>query len=119
MQQTRQASAYLSERFGTPTAAEPLFLMPLIEKHGALWLDDSSDIRTQIVFESYMPEMDLLAIVVRSPFGHFVASMFEKVSGAPQWRLPFWVERRPEALFDDEAAAIIHAKQLLQAASGA
>jgi hypothetical protein len=92
--------------------------MPLVEKHGGLWLDDATDARTQALYEHYDPELDLLAVVVRSPSGHFMASLFEK-SSDPQWRLPFWSERRPDALFGDEQSAIAHVKSLLQTASGA
>jgi hypothetical protein len=91
--------------------------MPIVEKHGGLWVEDSSDWRQQPVFEEHDARSDLLAVVVRSPSGHFVASLFEKVP-SNQWRLPFWSERRPEALFGDELGAVAHVKALLQTASG-
>ena len=91
--------------------------MPLVEKHGGLWLNDAADAGTWPVYERYDPEVDLVAVVVRSPSGYFVASLFEKVSD-PQWRLPFWDERQPGASFDDEPSAVAHAEALVQAASG-
>lgn len=92
--------------------------MPLVEKHGGLWLDDPGDIRTQPLFEHFDATAGLLGIVVRSPSGHFTAAIFEK-SYDPQWRLPFWSERRPGGLFSVEADAVAHIKALLRTASGA
>ena len=92
--------------------------MPLVEKHGGLWLDDEADPRRQPVYEHYDPGLDLLGVVVRSPSGHLAASLFEK-SRDPRWRLPFWSERRPEALFNDAPNAIAHVKALLRTATGA
>lgn len=88
--------------------------MSTIEKHGALWVDG---LQSQPEYERFDPEADLLAIVVRSSAGHFIASIYQKTSGAPQWRLPFWNEIRPEALFADKADAIAHAEMLLKAHS--
>ena len=92
--------------------------MPLLEKHGGLWLDDRSDVLTQPVYERFDPTSGLLAIVVHSPSGHFVASLFQKTTPDLQWRLPFWSQRRPEALFAEEAAAIAHAEALLKLKPG-
>jgi hypothetical protein len=93
--------------------------MPLTEKHGGLWLDDPADVRTQPVYERFESTLLLLAIVVRSPSGHFIASVFEKGAPDGQWRLPFWSERRPDALFADRQSAILHVESLLQTTSGA
>jgi hypothetical protein len=90
--------------------------MPLLEKFGGLWVKDSTDVRSQPIYDRFEPTTGLLAIVVRSPSGHFIASIFEKSPPDPQWCLPFWSERRPEALFAEEAAAISHVEALLQAA---
>jgi hypothetical protein len=68
--------------------------MPLVEKHGALWEDDPTDVRSQPLFERFDSKSGLLAAVIQSPSGHFVASIFER-SSDPQWRLPTWSERRP------------------------
>ena len=87
--------------------------MPLIEKHGAMWLDDPMDVRTQPVYEHHDPDKDLLAVVVRSPSGRFVASLYEKVSDH-QWRPPFWSQRRPDALFAHQSDAVEHAMALLE-----
>lgn len=92
--------------------------MPLVEKHGGIWLDNAADLRTQPVFEQYDPALDLLAVVVRISSGHFNAPLFEKVAD-PQWRLPSWCERRPAAFFGDESSAVMHVKALLLVASGA
>lgn len=91
--------------------------MPLVEKHGGLWLDDLEAVRRRPVYERYDAGVDLLAVAVRSPAGRCVASLFEKIPD-PQWRLPFWTERRPEALFDDESDAVAHVTALLRTASG-
>lgn len=79
--------------------------MSLVEKNGAYWLDDPTDIRTQPLYEYYDSKLDLLGIVVRSPSGHFVAAIYERGSPGP-WRLGMWEERRPEAIFATEAEAI-------------
>ena len=87
--------------------------MSLVEKHNALWVDDPDDIRTRPVYERFDEYTELLAVVHRSPFGHFVAAIYEKVKD-PQWRLPFWAARRPEALFNDESEAVGYVENLLQ-----
>jgi hypothetical protein len=87
--------------------------MPLIEKHGGLWLDDAADRRRQPIYERYDTTTDVLAVVVQSPSGHYVASVFKKVSDG-QWRLPFWVECRPEALFSSQSDAVAHIEALLR-----
>jgi hypothetical protein len=88
--------------------------MPLIEKHGALWFDDPDDVRTRPVYEQFDEYTGLLAVVHRSPFGHLVALIYEKIKD-PQWGLPFWGERRPEALFNDESEAVNYVENLLRA----
>jgi hypothetical protein len=88
--------------------------MPLIEKHGGLWLDEPNDVRTRPVYERFDQKAGLIAVVYRSPTGHLVAALYEKVEGAPQWRLPYWSERRPEAIFNDESEAISYVENLLR-----
>jgi hypothetical protein len=89
--------------------------MPTIEKHGGLWYEDPHDSRTLPLFEHLDPATESLAVVVRSPMGHFIASVFEKVAD-PQWSLPSWCERRPQGLFDSFDEAVEHSLRLLQIA---
>jgi hypothetical protein len=91
--------------------------MPFIEKHGGLWLDDPGDVKTQPIHEHFDPKSELFAVVVRSPFGHFVAALFEKTTD-PQLQLPIWDRQCPETLFADQPTAVAFVESLLQAVSG-
>ena len=84
-----------------------------VEKHGGFWLDSPRD--GQLVFELYDDRRDLLGIVFRRADGLLKSVLFEKVAD-PQWTLPVWSERRPEALFDREDDAQKHISRSLEMA---
>ena len=88
--------------------------MPIIEKHGAEWYTDDGD-AYQIVFEHYDARTELMAVVEFKSPNLYRAAVHEKRDD-PQWRLPGWSERRPEALFDNEAEAVAYVMALLDAA---
>jgi hypothetical protein len=85
--------------------------MPPIEKHGALWEPSRED--QQIVFEQLDESSGCLAIVFHRADGLFLSVVFEKI-GDHQWILPWWSERRPEALFDVLDDAKRHLTALLK-----
>ena len=85
--------------------------MPLIEKHGGLWGGNSSGHGWVLVFEHYQPRPELLGAVFRKSL-LFKAVVFEKGFDR-QWALPWWSERGPEALFDNQDEAVAHVKALL------
>jgi hypothetical protein len=82
----------------------------MIEKHGALWVADPE--AGLIVFEQVDRSRGLLAIVFQRPDGLFTSAIFERC-GDPQWSLPVWSERRPEALFDRLGDAKEHVTVIL------
>jgi hypothetical protein len=58
------------------------------ERYGAIWNPRLHSNET-VVSERYLPDLDLVALVVRRVDGRLAASVLRK-SSDPQWRLPFW-----------------------------
>jgi hypothetical protein len=85
-------------------------LMPTDEKFNAFWVKDEKD--GEIVFEHYAEDLDLIGIVQKKKQALFRAVLLEK-SHSCQWRLPFWAEIRPEALFDNQQDAAQYILTLL------
>jgi hypothetical protein len=86
--------------------------MPMVEKHGGIW-DDLADDGWRHIYERYDAATDRIGAV----FGKgslFKAVTFEKVSD-PQWKLPFWSERKPEAIFGQPGEAISYVELLISA----
>ena len=73
--------------------------MQFKEKCGGLWSDDFVLSGWQVVFESYDPTTDLIAVVFQKE-DLFKSVLFEKIAD-PQWALPVWSEIRPDSLFDN------------------
>jgi hypothetical protein len=84
--------------------------MPTIEKYGGLWWNEADD-GWRLIYERHDPTVDRIAAVFSKGIS-FKAVTFEK-SDNPQWVLPWWVERRPEAMFPNLDDAIMHAEQLV------
>ena len=87
--------------------------MPMIEKFGAIWSDAFAESGWVVFYERYEPASDSIAVVFLKDIDLFKAVAFEKRDGGPQWSLPWWEERRPEALFDNGDEAIEHAEKLI------
>jgi hypothetical protein len=68
-----------------------------------------------LVFERHQAQPELIGAVFRKG-SLFKAVLFEK-GADPQCSQPFWSERRPEALFNDEGEVISHAQRLLNNAA--
>lgn len=80
------------------------------EKHGGLWEDGSPSTGWALVFEHYEPSLELIGAVFQKA-SLFKAVLYEKGKD-PQWRLPWWSERRPEALFGNHEEAVSHVHAL-------
>lgn len=85
--------------------------MVFLERDGALWVDDANTGYT-LVFEEYNPATDLMGTVYHRPPDFFRAAVFQKTND-PQWSLPWWTERRPDAIFADQSEAIAHVVRLI------
>lgn len=73
------------------------------ERYGAIWNPrlHSNEI---VVSERYLPDLDLVALVVRRVDGRLAASVLRK-SSDPQWRLPLWGTSDAPALVETLADA--------------
>ena len=78
------------------------------EKYGGLWHDAGPARGWVLVYEQFEPSRELLGVIFFKA-GMFKSSVFEK-AGDPQWRLPWWSELRPEALFNSEEEALAHVR---------
>jgi hypothetical protein len=81
------------------------------EKYGALWHDDGPASGWVLAQEQFEPSRELLGVVF-SKAGMFKSSVFEKKADH-QWRLPWWSEVRPEALFNSQEEALAHVRARL------
>jgi hypothetical protein len=84
--------------------------MPMVDKHGGFWHDPTGD-GWRVIYDRYEAATDRIGAVFTKG-NLFKAVTFEKVSD-PQWKLPLWSERRPEAIFDRPADAISHVELLI------
>jgi hypothetical protein len=73
------------------------------ERYGAIWNPRLHSNET-VVSERYLPDLDIVALVVRRVDGRLAASMLRK-SSDPQWRLPFWGTSDGPALVETLADA--------------
>lgn len=87
--------------------------MPITERFGGLWNDDSAKGGWVTFYERYDSASDVIAAVFRRDVDLFKAVAFEKCDGGPQWNLPWWEECRPEALFNNGDEAIEYAEKLI------
>ena len=58
------------------------------EKYGAIWHVTLRE-GDAVLWERYLPERDLVMLVVKRPDGSLSASVLSK-GHDPQWRVPFW-----------------------------
>lgn len=85
------------------------------EKHGGIWLDDTSQSGWSLVFENFDSSSQLLGAVFEKA-GRFKAAIYEK-SADPQWRLPWWRALQPDSLFDNQSEAVAHVHRSLSNAA--
>lgn len=82
------------------------------ERYGALWHDDEAASGWVLVHAQFEPSRERLGVVF-SKAGMFKSSVFEKKAD-PQWRLPWWSELHPEALFSSQDEALAHVRSRLE-----
>jgi len=73
------------------------------EKYGAIWNSTLRDGET-LLSERYLPDLDLVTLVVGRADGLLSASLLRK-GHDPQWRLPFWGATDAPAIVATQADA--------------
>ena len=73
------------------------------EKYGAIWHVPLRD-GEPVLSERYLPERELVALVLRRADNRLLASVLSK-GHDPQWRLPFWGNGSGPALVESLADA--------------
>jgi len=73
------------------------------EKYGAIWHVPLRD-GESVLSERYLPERDLVALVVKRADNRLSASVLSKGQD-PQWRMPFWGDASGPALVESLADA--------------
>jgi hypothetical protein len=86
-----------------------LCVIPMIEKHHAIWMDVEADNSGTIVSEDYLPELGKLFIVYMRRDGGFMPFSYVKQHD-PQYSLPIWSNENTKVLL----ASLEEAKQYLE-----
>ncbi|PMQ07544.1 hypothetical protein DyAD56_02130 [Dyella sp. AD56] len=73
------------------------------ERYGGIW-NPSLGQGGAVLFERYLPDLDLVTVVVKRADGLLSASVLSK-GHDPQWRLPFWSATEVPAIVETMADA--------------